>query len=85
MVGNHKGVHKVILWQVSIGFLEFPHLLGIEDMDLPLEPSKVAILPERVDKAVSVYGSGFQTNYPFGKCKSYSAVVFRLAEYDYIS
>ena len=54
-------------------------------MDLPLEPSKVAILPERVDKAVSVYGSGFQTNYPFGKCKSYSAVVFRLAEYDYIS
>ena len=32
-------------------------------MDLPLEPSKAAILPERVDKAVSVYGSGFQTNY----------------------
>ena len=37
MVGNHKGIHKVIFGQIWIGFLEFFDLLGIEDMDLPLE------------------------------------------------
>ena len=54
MVGNHKGVHEVILRQVGVGFFEFPNLLGIEDMDLPLKPAKAAILPECVNQAVSV-------------------------------
>ena len=29
MVGNHKGVHEVILWQVRIGFLKLFDLLRI--------------------------------------------------------
>ena len=63
MVGNHKGIHKVIFGQIWIGFLEFFDLLGIEDMDLPLEPSKAAILPERIDQAVPVDGGGLQANH----------------------
>ena len=63
MVGDHKGIHPVVLWQVRIGFLELPHLLWIEDMDLPLEPTKTSILTEGIDRTVSVDGGGFQTNH----------------------
>ena len=61
MVGNHKGVHKVILGQVGIGFLELFDLLWIQDMDLPLEPAQAAILPESVNQAVS--GGGLQAEH----------------------
>ena len=63
MVGNHKGVHKVILGQVGISFLELFDLLGIENMDLPLEPAKAAILPESIDQAVPVDGGGLQADH----------------------
>ena len=63
MVGDHKGIHKVVLGQIRIGILELPHLLGVENMDLPLEPAKAAILPEGIHKAVPVNGGGFQTNH----------------------
>ena len=63
MVGNHKGVHEVIFGQIGVGFLEFPNLLGIEDVDLPLKPAKVAILPESVNQAVPINGGGLQANY----------------------
>ena len=63
MVGNHKGVHKVILWKVGIGFLEFFYLLWIQDVDLPLKSAKAAILPERIDQAVPVDGGGLQANH----------------------
>ena len=63
MVGNHKGIHKVIFGQIWIGFLEFFDLLGIEDMDLPLEPAKAAILTECINKAVPVDRGCFQTNH----------------------
>ena len=63
MVGDHKGVHPVVLRQVRIGFLELFDLLRIKDMDLPLEVAKAAVLPERVDEAVSVDGSGLQADH----------------------
>ena len=63
MVGNHKGVHPVVLWQVRIGFLELPHLLGIQNMDFPLKPPQAAILTKSIDWAVPVDGGGFQANY----------------------
>ena len=63
MVGNHKGIHKVIFGQIWIGFLEFFDLLGIEDMDLPLEPAQAAILPEGIHKVVPVDRGGFQANH----------------------
>ena len=37
MVGNHKGIHPVILWQVRIGFLELSNLLWVQNMDFPLK------------------------------------------------
>lgn len=37
MVGDHKGIHKIILWQIWIGVLEFTDLLWIQNMDFPLE------------------------------------------------
>ena len=60
MVGNHESVHPVVLRQVGIGILELTHLLGIENMDLPLVVAKAAIFPERIHKAVPVDGSGLQ-------------------------
>ena len=63
MVGNHKGVHPVVLWQVRIGFLELPHLLGIQNMDFPLKPPQAAILTKSVDQAVPVDGGGLQANH----------------------
>src|SRR5699024_8956175 len=54
MVGNHKGVHPVVLWQVRIGFLELPHLLWIQNMDFPLKSPQTAILTKSVDQAVPV-------------------------------
>lgn len=32
-------------------------------MDLPLKPTQVAILPECINKAVSINGSGIQANH----------------------
>ena len=46
--------------QIWIGFLEFFDLLGIEDMDLPLEPAQAAILPEGIHKVVPVDRGGFR-------------------------
>lgn len=43
IIGNHEGIHPVVFRQVWIGFLELLHLLGIENMDLPLELSQAAI------------------------------------------
>ena len=63
MVGNHKGIHKVILGQVRIGFLELFDLLGIEDVNFPLESAKATVLPEGIDKAVPIDRGGFQTNH----------------------
>ena len=63
MVGNHKGVHPVVLRQVRIGFLEFPHLLGVKDMNLSLELPQSAIFSESVDKAVPVDRGGLQTDH----------------------
>ena len=63
MVGNHKGIHKVILGQVRIGFLKLFDLLRIENMNFPLEPAKTAILPESIDKAVPIDRGGFQTDH----------------------
>ena len=63
MVGNHKGIHPVVLWQVRIGFLKLPNLLGIQNMDFSLKATKAAILSECVNKAVSVDGGSFQTNH----------------------
>lgn len=63
MVGNHKGVHKVILRQIRIGFFELFDLLGIENMDLPVKLAQTSILPECIHKAVPVNGGGFQTDH----------------------
>ena len=37
MVGNHKGIHPIVLWQVRIGFLELSNLLWVQNMDFPLK------------------------------------------------
>ena len=63
MVGNHKGIHPVVLWQVRIGFLKLPNLLWIQNMDFSLKAAKATILSEGIDKAVSVDGGGFQTDH----------------------
>lgn len=63
MVGDHKGIHPVVLWQVRIGFLELPNLLWIQNMDFSLKAAKAAILSEGIDKAVSVDGGSFQTDH----------------------
>ena len=46
-----------------IGFLEFPHLLGVKDMNLSLELPQSAIFSESVDKAVPVDRGGLQTDH----------------------
>ena len=63
MVGNHKGVHRVVLGQVGIGFLELPHLFGIQDVDFPLKLAKAAIFPEGIDQTISVDRGGLQANH----------------------
>ena len=63
MVGDHKGVHPVVLGQVRIGVLELLDLLGIEHMDLPLVPPQPSIFPEGADQPVSIDGRGFQANH----------------------
>ena len=63
MVGNHKGVHPVVLRQIRIGFLEFMHLLWVEDVDFSLEPAQAAILTQCVNKAVTIDGGGLQADY----------------------
>ena len=57
MVGNDESVHEVVLGQVRIGLLEFPDLLGIENMKLPLELTQLSVLTERVDQAIPIDGS----------------------------
>ena len=39
MIGDHEGIHPIVLWQVRIGFLELSNLLRIQHMDFPLEPA----------------------------------------------
>lgn len=56
MVGNHKGVHPVVFWQVRIGFLELFDLFRIEDMDFPPEPAQTAIFTKSIDQIVPVDG-----------------------------
>ena len=58
----HHLNYKVVLWQVRIGFLELPHLLWVEDMNLPLEPAQVAILSKGIHKAAAVDGCGVQAD-----------------------
>ena len=48
LVSNHKGVHRVVLGQLRIGFLKIFDLFGIEYMDFPMEPAQIAILTECV-------------------------------------
>ena len=63
MVGNHKGVHPVVLWQIRIGFLELVYLLWIQNMDFSLKPTEAAILPECINKIISVDGGGLHADY----------------------
>ena len=63
MVGNHKGVHPVILGQIWIGVLELLDLFRIEYMDLPLIPPQPPIFPKGADQAVPVDGCGLQSNH----------------------
>ena len=63
LVGNHKGVHIVVLWQIGIGFLEFADLLGVEHMDFPGVPAQLPVLSERVEQAVPIDGRGFHADH----------------------
>ena len=63
MVGNHKGVHPVVFWQVRIGFLELFDLFRIEDMDFPPEPAQTAIFTKSIDQIVPVDGGSLQANH----------------------
>lgn len=61
-VRDDKGVDVVVLRQVVVGFLELSDLLGIEDVDLPLEPAEAAILSELVYEVFSVYGGSLHAD-----------------------
>lgn len=60
MVGNHKGVSEVVLWQVWIGIFKLLHYFGLRDIYLPLKSAQVASLPEGIDKAVPIGAGGLQ-------------------------
>ena len=63
MVGNHKGIHPVILWQVRIGFLELSNLLWVQNLDFPLKSAYAAILTECLDKTVPVDRGSLQADH----------------------
>ena len=63
MVGDDKGVHPVILGQVWIRVFEFPDLLGIEHMDLPLISPQPPVFSEGTDQAVPIDGRSLQANH----------------------
>ena len=48
LVGNHKGIHRVVLGKLRIGLLKILDLFGVEHMDFPVKPAQTAILPEGV-------------------------------------
>ena len=63
MVGDHKGVHEVVLLQIGIVIFELFDLLWIEDMDLPLEPAQAAIFPKCINQTAPVDGGGLQVDH----------------------
>ena len=44
----------IVLGQFGVGFFKLADLLGIEHMDLALEPAQGAIFPESVHEIISV-------------------------------
>ena len=69
-----KGVHAVVLGQFGIGLLELADLLGIEHMDLALEPAQGAILTESIDKIIPVDAGGLHADHDLfqahcGECR----------------
>ena len=63
LVSNHKGVHRVVLGQLRIGFLKIFDLFGIEYMDFPMEPAQIAILTECVYQIISINRGGFHADH----------------------
>ena len=70
-VGNYKGIHPIILWQVWISLLEFADLLWVEHMDLSLVAAKRSVLPQRVDQVVSVDGCGLHPDDHIGELQRF--------------
>ena len=63
LVCNHKGIHRIVLGKLRVGFLEILDLLGVEYMDFSVELAQTAVLPKGVHQIVPVDRGGFHTNH----------------------
>jgi hypothetical protein len=63
LVGNHKGIHRVVFGELWIGLLKILDLFGIEHMDLPVKPAQIAILTERIHQIVPVNRGSFHADH----------------------
>ena len=70
IVGDYERVHEIVFRKIGVGFLEFPHLLGVEDMNFRSEASEVSVLAKRVDEMIAVNGSRFQPDGNTGKMET---------------